>query len=120
MPRQLDGMVDRSSVFDGGLQAGAFIELDDGAGGQFDAPALVVADPADLIAQAVMQFAQTRFVVVVGAWTQKPVEDLDRLILERLKSGDRPADIARELARRSGTSRSDVYARVLEFKARDS
>jgi 16S rRNA (cytidine1402-2'-O)-methyltransferase len=58
------------------------------------------------------------FVIVVGPGAEQQAVDLDRLISERLVLGGRPSDIARELARQTGTSRSDVYARVLELTTR--
>lgn len=60
------------------------------------------------------------FVVVVGPGSEKTKIDLDRSILERLDRSERPSDIARDLARKTGTSRSDVYDRVLELANRST
>ena len=59
------------------------------------------------------------FVVVVGEGAQETSFDLDRLIQQALEDGERPSDIARELAKETGMSRSDIYARILERANRD-
>lgn len=58
------------------------------------------------------------FVLVVGPGSKPEQGDIDALIVEELAAGERPSEIARSIARSSGISRSDVYARVLELARR--
>jgi 16S rRNA (cytidine1402-2'-O)-methyltransferase len=58
------------------------------------------------------------FVLVVGQGSEPAPGDIDAMILEELSAGERPSEIARSIARSSGLSRSDVYARVLELAQR--
>ncbi len=53
------------------------------------------------------------FVLVVGPGTIKTTVDADTEILERLREGGRPSDIARDVAKVSGVPRSELYERIL-------
>lgn len=70
---------------------------------------------ADLPARLVASVRKGEFVVVVGAGTSQAPVDLDTEIRRRLDRGGRPSEIAREIARDTGSNRSEVYDRILEL-----
>ncbi len=61
------------------------------------------------------------FVIIVGNGEVDLHTDPDAEIANRLEKGDRPSDIARDLAKASGVPRSELYARILLIQgARES
>lgn len=56
------------------------------------------------------------FVVVIEPMLPEAASDIDDEITARLRLGERPADIARDLARQSGEPRSSVYERILRIR----
>lgn len=69
---------------------------------------------AELPARLETATLKGEFVVVIGPGSKAADIDLDSQIDQRLAAGDRPSDIARDLAKQGDLNRSDVYARVLQ------
>ncbi len=70
---------------------------------------------ADLPTHLADSLRKGEFVVVVGTGTNEAPVDLDAAIRQRLEEGGRPSEIAREIARETGSNRSEVYDRILEL-----
>jgi 16S rRNA (cytidine1402-2'-O)-methyltransferase len=64
----------------------------------------------DLVKDSVLK---GEFVVVIEGGAEDMSVDLDQLIERRIELGGKPTDIAREIARETGMSRSDIYERIL-------
>lgn len=73
-------------------------------------------DAANLPAALAAATPKGEFAIIVGAGETERAIDFGSEITERLERGERPTDIARDLARPTGIPRSELYERILKIR----
>jgi len=74
------------------------------------------ATASDLPIRLASSTLKGEFAIVIGASTLREEVDVEVEIRERLQRGDRPTEIARDLAKLSGAPRSELYQRVMRLQ----
>jgi 16S rRNA (cytidine1402-2'-O)-methyltransferase len=71
---------------------------------------------SDLPSRLATTTRKGEFAIVVGPGVEGRNIDPDAEIVERLQQGDRPSEIARDLAKVTDVPRSEIYERVLQIQ----